>query len=356
MGKEATRIRLTREEKETLESWIRSSRTEQRKVFRARIILAASQGQKTREIAESLGVRPATVSKWRTRFAADRLSGLNDAPRPGARPIYDQSTEKRILAKLEDPPPPGSTTWTGKSVAAALGDVSPHQVWRVLSRHGINLQRRRDRSIRTDTEFAIKAADIVGLYLDPPENALVLCLTERPALPALERNQGWLRVPDGKAVTGFNHEYKQHGHRTLLKALNIAAGQIKAGHYKRRGRREFLDFINEVVSQYPDQEIHVLLDGLRADKPKNDHWLARHQNVRLHFIPNHSEWLNQTETWLTILRSQTLRPSGFTWPQQVRKAIGRFIKAHNKNAAPFEWKKGKVRSVHPKCNDADLDN
>jgi transposase len=296
------------------------------------------------------------VSKWRKRFAEQGLAGLQDAPRPGAARSYDETTDRRILAMMDKKPPSGNATWTGKLLAKALGDVSSHQVWRVLRRHGIHLQRRRSWCISTDPEFAPKAADIVGLYLEPPDNAVVLCVDEKPAIQALERAQGYLRLPNGHALMGFGHEYKRHGTTTLFAALEVTTGQISAGHYKRRRRREFLDFMNGIVVDYSDQEIHVILDNLNTHKPKRDRWLARHKNVHLHYTPTHASWLNQIECWFSILSRRALKGANFISPQEVRNAIDRFIAAYNQEAAPFEWKKTKVHPVNLKNKYADLCN
>ena len=344
----ATVIRLTGEERKRLLSWIRAGTTEQRLVRRARMILLASEGKKTKEIAEVMSTYPGRVSKWRTRFARLGIEGLKDAPRTGPPPRYDKSTERRILAVLDETPPKGHATWTGKLVAKNLGDVSQDQVWRVLRRHGIHLQRRRSWCISTDPEFAPKAADIVGLYLNPPENAVVICVDEKPHIQALERAQGWLRLPNGKALTGYNHCYKRHGTTTLFAALETATGLVKAGHFKRRRRREFLAFLNEVTASYPDQEIHVILDNLNTHKPKRDRWLSRHKNVHLHYTPTHASWLNQIEIWFSILSRRALKGASFTSPRQVREAIDQFIEAYNQDAAPFEWKKRDIHPKHPK--------
>ncbi|MDP2950350.1 MAG: IS630 family transposase [Chloroflexota bacterium] len=221
---------------------------------------------------------------------------MADGRRPGKKAKYDRDTEQRILALLDTPVPAGYATWAGRLVAKALGDVSPHHVWRVLRRHGIHLQRRRSWCVSTDPQFAQKAADIVGLYMNPPENAVVISVDEKPAIQALERAQGWLRLPDGQAVRGFNHEYKRHGTTTLFAALEVATGLVRVGHYQRRRRREFLDFMNGVVTLHPDTELHVVLDNLNTHKPKHDRWLARHPNVHLHYTPTHASWLNQVET------------------------------------------------------------
>jgi transposase len=264
--------------------------------------------------------------------------------------------ERRILAKLDEAPPSGYATWTGSLVAQALGDVSKHQVWRVLRSEGIHLQRRRSWCISTDPEFVPKAADIVGLHLAPPENAVILCIDEKPHIQALERAQGYLKLPNGKAVTGFNHEYKRHGTTTLFAALEVLTGKVMGAHSHRRRRRDFLAFMNEVVAAYPGQELHVILDNLNTHKPKHDRWLARHPNVHLHFTPTHASWLNQIECWFSILSRRALRGASFTSPRQVREAIDRFIEAYNQNAVPFQWTKREVHNVHPKRYYANLRN
>jgi len=171
----------------------------------------------------------------------------------------------------------------------------------------------------------------------------VLSVDEKPHIQALERAQGWLKLPNGKAVTGFSHEYKRHGTTTLFAALNVATGKVKAGHYQRRRRIEFLDFMNSVIAEYPDQEIHVILHNLSTHKPKRDHWLSLHKKVHFHYTPTHASWLNQIEIWFSILSRRALKGASFTSPKQVRHAIDLFIKAHNKKAAPFEWKKSHVK-------------
>ena len=340
----ATFIGLSEDERNTLETWVRRTTTEQRMAQRARMVLEAAAGKTTKEIAASLQVRPATVSRWRTRFARDRMAGLADAARPGKPATYDEGTERRILAQLDQPPPDGSTTWTGGLVAKALGDVSAIQVWRVLQRHGIHLQRRRSWCVSTDPQFTQKAADIVGLYLDPPQNAVVISVDEKPAIQALERAQGWLRLPNGQAVRGHTHEYKRHGTTTLFAALEVHTGTVQVGHYRRRRRREFLDFMNRIVTQYPATELHVVLDNLNIHKPKHDRWLARHPLVHFHYTPTHASWLNQIEVWFSILTQAVLRHLSATDPRQICKAIDQFTDARNEHPVPFEWTKG---AVHP---------
>lgn len=356
MPRAAAAIRLTPEEEKSLKQWLRSPTSEQRTVERARVILLAHEGRSTHEIAETLHTRPARVSKWRLRFAKHGLAGLLDSFRSGRPKQYDEVTERRILAQLDKDPPAGYSSWSGGLLAQTLGNVSDDEVWRVLRKHSLSLQRRRSWCISTDPEFAAKAADIIGLYLHPPENALVLSVDEKPSIQALERAQGWIRLPDGKALNGFSHCYTRHGTTTLFAALDVITGQVTAGHYLRRRRREFLAFMNEIVAAHPKREIHVILDNLNTHKPKEDRWLQRHPSVHFHYTPTYASWINQVECWFSILGRQALRGASFTSPQQVREAIDRFVAAYNQKAAPFEWKKSVVYPSAPKHNYADLRN
>lgn len=352
----ARSIVLTPEERSDLESVERRATSAKRDVFRAGIILRAAGGASNEEIAAAMKTRPATASKWRGRFVLDRLRGLQDAPRPGKPATYDEQTERRVLKQLDQPPPKGFARWNGALLAAALKDISDDQIWRVLRKHGISLERRRSWCVSTDPCFAQKAADVVGLYLNPPENALVLSVDEKPHIQALERAQGWLKLPNGKALTGFQHEYKRHGTTTLFAALEVATGLVKGDHYKRRRRVEFLDFMNGLIDQYPGREIHVILDNLNTHKPKCDGWLARHKNVHFHFTPTHASWLNQVEIWFSILEHQSLAGASFTSPRQLREHMDDFIAAYNQTAHPFEWNKQTIFQKHPKAQYANLCN
>jgi len=347
-------IRLSEEETKTLRDWSRRGRSEHRLVERARIILLAGEGRTNEQIAQALQTRTARVSKWRQRFGAKRLSGLGDAERSGKPAKYDEQTEKRVLGLLDEAPPKGYAQWNGRLLAEATPGISKDQVWRILRRHDICLERRRSWCISTDPEFGPKAADIVGLYLNPPEKALVLAVDEKPSIQALERAQGYLRLPNGKAVNGFSHGYKRHGTTTLFAALEITTGQVKTVHYTRRRRREFLDFMNEIVADHPNREIHVVLDNLNTHKPKKDRWLKRHPHITLHFTPTSSSWLNQVECWFSILSRQALRGASFTSPGQLRQAIDDFVSVYNATAAPFEWKKAVVFSSKPHSKYSDL--
>ena len=343
--REATPIVVSAEERTALETWLRAPTTEQRLVERARIVLLAADGWASRAIAREVGCARGVVSRWRMRFAAERLAGLADAPRSGKPKTYDAAVDRRILAALDRPPPAGLARWTAPLLATELGDASDQYVWRFLRAQRIDLAGRKSWCLSSDPEFAAKAAAIVGLYLAPPEHAIVLAVDEKPAIQALERAQGYLKLPNGRSLHGQAHEYRRRGTTTLFTALNVATGQIKAKHSKRRRRVEFLAFMNQVVADYPDQEIHVVLDNLKTHKPKRDLWLARHKNVHLHFTPTHASWLNQVEIWFSILARSALNGASFTSVIQLRQAIDAFIAAYNPTATPFQWQQTKI---HPK--------
>ena len=226
------------------------------------MIQRCAKGDTNLEIAQQLGVRPATVSKWRVRFEREGLSGLHDDFRPG-RPAGEDRTHfrDRLLAQLDKVPPKGYAKWSGPLLARALG-VKADLVWAQLRVLGISLQRRRSWCVSTDPQFAQKAADVVGLYLGPPENAVVISLDEKPCIQALERAQGWLKLPNGRALSGFAHEYQRHGTTHLFAALQVATGEVFAGHYRRKRREEFLDFMDRVVASHPGKELHVIVDNL----------------------------------------------------------------------------------------------
>jgi transposase len=338
----AVEVRLMPEDRVVLERLVRSPATTQREALRARIVLLAADGRSTRSIADEVGVMPTTVSTWRGRFAREGLAGLADKPRPGPQPKYGDETGRRILAVLDRAPPAGFARWNGPLIAAELGDVHEQQVWRFLRAHKIDLSGRKSWCESDDPEFVAKAADVIGLYMAPPENAIVICIDEKPSIQALERAQGYLKLPNGRALTGHSHDYKRNGTSTLFAAFEVATGKVMAAHKKRRRRLEFLDFMNDIVAAHPDTAIHVILDNLNTHKPKNDRWLAQHANVHFHFTPTRASWLNQVEIWFSILEGQSLRGASFNSVAQLRQHIDAFIEAYNETAKPFVWTKAKV--------------
>src|SRR5882672_4149292 len=299
----AREVRLKPKVRKVLEARCRAPTTAQRDVKRARIVLLAAAGRSTRSIAEDVGVQPRIVSNWRRRFADHGLDGLKDRPKASKKPIYGKATNKRILALLDKPPPQGYARWTGPLLAKALGNVDVQYVWRFLREHNIDLAGRKSWCESNDPEFVAKAADVVGLYMAPPENAIVICVDEKPSIQALERAQGFLKLPNGRALTGHSHDYKRNGTTTLFAAFEVATGKVTAAHKKRRRRIEFLDFMNDIVAAWPDTAIHVVLDNLNTHKPRNDRWLKLHPNVTFHFTPTRASWLNQVEIWFFCRKS-----------------------------------------------------
>jgi transposase len=337
----ARKVRLRPADRAVLEARCQAGATAQRDVKRARIVLLAAAGRSTRWIARDVGVEPRIASRWRNRFADQGLAGLEDKPRPGKRPIYGKATDKRILVLLKRPPPKGYARWSGPLLAAALGDVDVQYVWRFLREQQIDLAGRKSWCESNDPEFATKAADVVGLYMAPPEKAIVICVDEKPSIQALERAQGYLKLPNGRTLTGHSHDYRRHGTSTLFAAFEVATGKVTAAHRPRRRRTEFLDFMNGIVAAYPGKDIHVILDNLNTHQ-KNDRWLERHPKVRFHFTPTRASWLNQVEMWFSILQGQSLSGASFNSVAQLTKHIDDFIAAYNNNAVPFAWTKAKV--------------
>ncbi len=344
MPKHPTEIILSPDEEQQLLAMRRRPKAQARYAERAQIILRAAEGTASKEIARELRVGPAMVSKWRTRFEREGLSGLHDDHRPGRPPTLDEAEFRtRLLEQLDAPPPSGHGGWDGRLLAAALG-VSADRVWRLLRTLGISLKRRRSWCASTDPQFSEKAADVVGLYLAPPENAVVLSFDEKPCIQALERAQGWLKMPDGRALTGFAHEYKRHGTSTLFAALNVATGQVLGGHFKRKRRVEFLAFMDRLVAAHPGKELHVILDNLSTHRVEQEPWRKAHPNVHFHFTPTHASWLNQIEVWFSILTRKALRGASFRSVQALIEQIDAFIVAYNEDAAPFEWTKVNFRA------------
>jgi len=346
---EATPIILTTAERAELESLARSTKTEHRLRQRARIVLLAADGVASRAIGRTVRCTTGTASKWRVRYADRRLAGLDETGDRGAEPKYTVGTGKRILALLDQRPPAGYARWTGPLLAAALGDVDVQYVWRFLRAQKVDLGGRKSWCESNDPEFVAKAADVVGLYMAPPENAIVICVDEKPSIQALERAQGYLKLPNGRSLTGHSHDYKRNGTSTLFAAFEVATGKVTAAHKKRRRRVEFLDFMNDIVAAYSDTAIHVVLDNLNTHKPKTDRWLKRHPNVHFHFTPTRASWLNQVEIWFSILEGKSLHGASFNSIEQLRAHIDAFIESYNQNAKPFVWTKAKVHQKRLKA-------
>lgn len=356
MSRIAVEINCTADDKKELERLSKSRTDESRMVERAKIVLGCLAGRRNDEIASELGIQAATAGVWRKRFAAEGLAGLRDRARPGKPPVYPvQELRQRILKQLEAPPPAGLASWDGGTLAKAL-EVSDDVVWRILRKEGIQLRRLRSWCISTDPEFAAKAADVIGLYLSRPQNALVLSVDEKPSIQALERKTGYVCTSSGKIVRGLKSTYKRHGTINLFAALNVATGTIQTKTTETKKRPDFQAFMDDVIKDVPaDQEIHVILDNYCTHK-KNHDWLAKHPNVHFHFTPTSASWLNQVEIWFGIFSRKTLSGASFISTEQLVQAIEAFIAAYNQSASPFVWRKREVKGAQLRNTIANLCN
>jgi len=329
-------------DREAVERLSRSRTDEARLVQRAKIIVGCVNGESIGQIARRLAVRPNTVVDWRRRFEKEGVAGLRDRPRPGKPRKYGSEFRKSVLDVLEERPPEGQGCWDGPAVARRL-NTSGHAVWRLLRKEGICLSRQRSWCVSTDPEFAPKAADIVGLYVAPPQNALVLTVDEKPSIQALERATGYVQTSNGKIVRGFKSTYRRHGTLNLFAAMTVATGTIRAKMTTRKRKIEFLEFMDEVVADLPgDREVHVILDNSSIHK-RNDVWLAAHPNVYFHFTPTAASWLNLIEVWFGIFTRKALRGASFQNVIELRTAIEAYITAYGPTARPFIWRKREVK-------------
>ena len=344
MARKALVFNCSAKDRTTLEEWANSRSLEWRLVERARIILRLLDGTPVKNVAHDLDAGQNTVIKWRKRFIEHGIQGLHDQPRSGKPPKYDTSFRNQVLQTLEQPPPSGQACWDGSAIAKHL-NASADAVWRVLRKEGICLARQRSWCVSTDPEFASKAADIVGLYLAPPVNALVLSVDEKPSIQALERATGYVCTSSKTIVRGLKSTYKRHGTLNLFAALNVATGEIHTKTTELKRRVEFLEFMDQVLKELPgsdQKEVHVILDNYCIHK-KNDAWLAAHPNVVFHFTPTSASWLNQVEIWFGILSRKALKNASFKSTEELRIAIEKFIEAYQPNAKPFVWRKREVK-------------
>jgi transposase len=334
-----------------------SQAAERRLVRRAKIVLECVSGKRIKDIAAQLGESENVVIKWRNRFMENGLVGLTDAKRSGAPKTYDDEFRKRVLETLSKDPPDGLTRWDGPALARHLG-TSEDAVWRLLRKEGIQLARQRSWCISTDPDFTVKAADIVGLYLAPPQNAVVISIDEKPSMQALSRTTGYVKCKNGKIVRAIKSTYRRNGTQNLFAALEVATGVIHGKTTKYKKRTDFLEFMDDLLEELPkgkDTEYHVILDNYCIHK-KNDEWLKEHPAVFFHFTPTSASWLNQVEIWFGIMTRKVLRGASFDTTDQLCEAIGKYIEAYNETAEPFVWKKREVVGTQIRDTVANLCN
>ena len=354
MARTAKLVPCDRATRAILERMAGSQKEEIRLVRRARMVLGCVDGRRVKDISAELGEQEDVIIKWRDRFIAKGIAGLNDAPRSGKPAVYGDEWRANVLAKLEEKPPNGMARWDGPTLAAEL-NTSEDAVQRFLQKEGIQLSRIRTWCISTDPEFAAKAADVIGLYLNPPENAIVISVDEKPSIQALSRRTGFVRLKNGKVVSAIKSTYKRNGTQNLFAALEVANGFIHGKTTKTKKRVDFLAFMDDLLDGIvcgEDTEIHVILDNYCIHK-RCDEWLAAHPGVFFHFTPTSASWLNQI-VWFNIMSRKVLRGASFDSTKLLSEAIHKYICAYNETSEPFVWKKREVSGSQVRDNLSNL--
>jgi transposase len=330
-------VQLSEEDRQVLERWARSTSLRAGVVTRAKIVLLSDAGEGTSSIARKLGVSRPTVINWRQRYGADGLDGLVDAPRSGRPKTVDDSA---IVASTLEPPPEhlGVTHWSSRLLARELGigDATVARAWR---RYRVQPWRRGTFKFSTDPELVAKVNDVVGLYLDPPEKGVVICVDEKSQIQALDRTAPVLPLRPGLPERA-THDYVRHGTTTLFAALEVATGKVTDACYDRHTHDEFLAFLKKVARAYPRRELHVVVDNYATHKHADvEAWLAKNPRVSLHFTPTSGSWLNLVEVFFGIITRQAIRRGSFRSVPDLIGAIRRFIDGWNDRCRPFSWTK-----------------
>jgi transposase len=321
-----------------LQSIIRASTSEQRAVTRARIVLRSADGGPIDGIARELGVAIMTVKLWRRRYEEQGLDGLGDAPRPGHPPTWTREDRDRVQAIAMGPPPEGQTHWSVRDLAKKTG-MSPSTVHRVWRERGLQPHRTETFKFSTDPALETKIRDVVGLYLDPPAGAIVLSVDEKTQVQALDRTQPLLPMRPGQ-VERHTHDYTRHGTTCLFAALEVGSGQVTTDTRERHTGADFLAFMRRVAREYPEGDLHVVLDNVSTHKtPDVRTWLADNPRITFHFTPTSASWMNQVETWFGILTRQAIRRGSFSSVKELVAMIDAFTRAWNEGSGPFTWVK-----------------
>lgn len=338
-GRQLVSLKLSPPERERLGQWVRRRKTAHALARRARIILLSASGLTNTAVATQVGVTRAVVGQWRKRFLARRLDGLLDEPRPGApRRITDREVEQVITRTLAGPPA-DATHWSTRAMAAATGlsQTAVSRIWRAFA---LKPHRTRTFKLSTDPLFIDKVRDIVGLYLHPPDRALVLCADEKSQIQALERTQPILPLRPG-LPEGRTHDYRRHGTTSLFAALDIQTGKVIGRCYERHRAVEFKKFLVAVDREVPSElDIHMVLDNYATHKtPAVHRWLVRHPRFHLHFTPTGASWLNLVESWFSILTRKQLRRGSHAGTRILKQAIRDYLTQNNEHPKPFVWTK-----------------
>jgi putative transposase len=336
-GRPLAPLTVSQAEREELVSIVRSRSMPQALATRARIVLLAADGHSNTDIAKRLGLSMPTVGTWRKRYLVQRLPGLYDEPRPGGpRSIRDEQVAGLIRKTLKTKPKDG-THWTCRSIAAET-KLSKSTVQRVWKAFGLQPHRQKHFKISTDPFFVENVRDIVGLYLNPPDHAIVLCVDEKSQIQALDRTQPLLPLGIGY-VEGVTHDYVRHGTTTLFAALDIASGKVLTQCKRRHRHQEFLQFLRHIEASVPKKlDVHLIVDNYAAHKhPKVRRWLAARPRFHVHYTPTYSSWLNQVEIWFNIITQRAIRRGTFRSVRDLIAKIERFVQRYNRSCQPFMW-------------------
>lgn len=338
-GRPKAELNIAAEERAELERLARRMRTNRHLALRAKIILRCAEGLTNIDVGKALKVSNATVGKWRKRFNEHRVEGLYDEPKPGRpREITDEAVEAVVVKTLEEKPK-GRTHWSTRKMAQAAG-ISHTTVGRIWRTFGLKPHVVRSFKISDDPLFIEKVRDVVGLYVDPPDHAVVFCVDEKPQIQALERAQPILPMDFGMPERQ-THNYIRRGTLDLFAALNVATGEVIARTKKQHRSEDFVSFLREIDRSVDDDlDVHIIADNLSAHKsPKVNRWLVRHPRFHLHFVPTYSSWLNLVERFFGLLTEHALRRGSHPSVLQLRQAILDYVEAHNERPRPFRWTK-----------------
>jgi transposase len=330
---------LSDDERRTLTAWANRPKSTQRLALRARIVLACADQPSNKAVARRLGVCRTTVGTWRSRFVARRLEGLTDEPRPGAPRTVTDGDVERVVTRTLETMPANATHWSTRRMAAASG-LSQSTVGRIWRAFGLKPHRADTFKLSADPYFVEKVRDVVGLYLSPPERAVVLCVDEKPQVQALDRTQPVLPMAPARTERR-THDYVRHGTTSLFAALNVATGAVIGRCHRRHRSREFIKFLDHVdatLVREPGVSVHVVLDNYGTHKTAAvKRWFLRHPEYHLHFTPTSASWLNQVERFFAAITEDRIRRGAFTSVPQLERAIADYLAEHNKNPRPFTW-------------------
>jgi transposase len=338
-GRPKAELSLTTDEREALERWARRPKTAQALAMRARIVLRCASGATNNAVAAQLHVSRQMVCKWRARFVERRLDGLLDEPRPGAPRTHDDAAVERVLTKTLESTPRDATHWSTRSMAKASG-LSQSTVGRIWRAFGLQPHRSETFKLSKDPLFIEKVRDIVGLYLNPPQRALVLCVDEKSQVQALDRSQPLLPMRPGQAERR-THDYVRHGTTSLFAALNVKSGEVIGECHRRHRATEFRKFLDTIDANVPPGlDIHLILDNYSTHKTALiQRWLAKRPRYHLHFTPTSASWLNLVERWFLTLTEKQLRRGVHRSTRELETAIMRYLDETNKDPRPFLWTK-----------------